>query len=141
MSAPTLRQIMAGLATRMQTIPGLNVPDTGISSGQITPPAAIIGVPAITNYHATFGRARGELAPTITVLTSTTMDQAGQLLLADYADHSGSSSVAAAVAADQTLGGVVEWCVVDDFRPLGLEEVGLLGYYGGVFSLRLMIGP
>lgn len=136
MTAPSIASIMAGIETRLRTITGLNTSD--ISPGQITPPCAIVGIPPIPNYHATFGRAKWELSPTITVLTSTTMDRAGQLLLAGYADHSGATSVAGAIEGDPTLGGIVDFCIVDDFRPLGLEEVGLLGYYGGVFSLRIV---
>lgn len=136
MAAPSIAAIMAGIETRLATITGLRVND--VSPGQITPPCAIVGVPEIPNYHGTFGRAKWQLEPTVTVFTSAAHDRAGQLMLAGYADHSGATSIAAAVEADKTLGGVVDDCIVVSFRPLGLDEVGQIGYYGGVFQLRVL---
>jgi hypothetical protein len=99
---------------------------------------AIVGVPSVPDYHRTMAnRARYIITPTVTVLTSAALDRRGQRALAAFADPSGPSSIAAALETDQTLGGVVENCIVMDFRPLGLEEVGEIGYYGGVFTLRI----
>lgn len=133
--APTIEQIMDGLEVRLATISGLRVSD--VSPGQINPPCAVIGVPAVTNYHATFGSARMTLDDlSVTVLVSAAYDRAGQKKLAGYANPTGATSVKAAVEADKTLGGTVDDCVVLSFRPLGLEEVGVIGYFGGVFQLR-----
>lgn len=136
MAAPTILQIMQGIETRLATISGLRTRD--ISPDQISPPCAIVGVPPIPEYRATFGRGRFRLAPTVTVLTSAALDRAGQQKLAGYADPTGTQSIAAAIEADRTLGGIVEECHVIDFRPLGREEVGLIGYYGGEFTLHVM---
>jgi hypothetical protein len=133
--APTIEQIMDGLEARLATISGLRVSD--VSPGQINPPCAVIGVPPITEYHATFGSGRMTLNDlTITVLVSATLDRVGQKSLASYANPAGATSIKAAVEADKTLGGVVDDCVVMSFRPLGIEEVGVIGYFGGVFQLR-----
>lgn len=133
--APTIEQIMDGLETRLATISGLRVSD--ISPGQISPPCAIVGVPPVTNYHATFGSGRMTLDDiTVTVLVSAAVDRVGQKRLAGYANPTGSTSVKAAVEADKTLGGVVDDCIVVSFRPFGLDEVGVIGYFGGVFQLR-----
>jgi hypothetical protein len=133
----TLEAIIQAIETRLQTISGLRTND--ISPGQITPPCAIVGIPPIPSYHATFGvGGRWRIEPTVTVLTSMAMDRAGQQKLLAYADRSGSNSIFAAIEADRTLGGTVEDCVVDSFRPLGQSEVGEIGYYGGVFDLRVI---
>lgn len=132
--APTIRQVLLGIEARLATIPGLQT--SPVMPDQITPPAAFVGLPAIPNYHATMGRGRFDLEPTVTVLVSATISKDGQLALADYANPTGTTSVLAALESDRTLGGVVEDCIVIDFRPLGMEEVGLIGYFGGVFTLR-----
>lgn len=132
MAAPTLLEIMQGIETRLATISGLQVSDT--VTGEITPPSAFVGVPPIDNYHATFGRGRMRLSGNIWVFTSRATEWGGQETLAGYADPTGSTSVVAAVYGDKTLGGKVEDIVIRSFRPLGLEEVGQIGYHGGVFE-------
>ena len=132
--APTIAQVMQGIETRLATISGLRVND--VKADQINPPAAIVGVPPIPSYHATMARGKFLVEPTVTVLVSAAYDRTGQLALASYADPTGATSVLSAIEGDRTLGGVVDDCIVIDFRPLGLEEVGLIGYYGGVFTLR-----
>lgn len=134
--AATIVQIMQGIEGRLSTIDGLRV--AAISPDQINPPQAVVGVPVIDSYHQTMGRGRIHLAPTVTVLVSAGLDRVGQQRLAGYANPTGGQSIVAAVEADKTLGGVVEDCIVVSFRPLGLEEVGLVGYYGGVFDLRVI---
>lgn len=135
MPAPTIRQVLLGIQTRLATIPGLTVTD--YSPGQITPPHAIINVPPIGNYLTSLGGRRPLLEPTVLVLVSAVIDQIGQLQLADYADPDGAQSIPAAVAADPTLGGLVGTCQVISFAPLGLQDVGLIGYFGGTFTLRV----
>lgn len=132
--APTIYQVMQGIRSRLATISNLEtreyLPD------QIMPPIAIVGVPPITEYRTTFGRGRFTLEPTVTILVSARMDQAGQTDLAKYADVQGATSIPAAIEGDRTLGGVVEECWVLSFRPMGMEDLGRIGYYGGVFNLR-----
>lgn len=133
----TLQAIMQGIEQRLLTIDGLRVSDT--VPGQVNPPQAIVGVPPIPDYAAGLQRhARPTIEPTVTVLTSSALDRVGQLALAAYADPVGARSVPAAVAADKTLGGVVSDCLVVRFDLLGIEEVGLIGYFGGRFTLRVL---
>lgn len=135
MAAPTILQVMQGIETRLATISGLTtsefVPD------KINPPMAIVGVPPI-DYRVTMQKGVFTLNPTVTVFVSAAFDRLGQTALAGYANPTGSTSVIVAIEGDKTLGGVVEDCIVVDFRPLGLEEVGQVGYYGGVFNLRVL---
>lgn len=137
--APTIEQIMDGIEARLDTIPGLRASDINPGSVNVSgnASAAIVGVPPVTNYHATFGSGRMTLDDiTVTVLVSSAHDRTGQKRLAGFANPTGTTSVKAAIEADKTLGGVVDDCVVVSFRPLGLEEVGVIGYFGGVFTLR-----
>jgi hypothetical protein len=137
MAAVTLADLMAGLETRLRSIDGLRVDD--ISPGQVNPPQAVVGVPAIPSYWTSFGRGSWRPNPTITVFTSAAFDRPGQLALASYADVTGTNSIPLAIEADRTLGlGAGVDCIVTDFRPLGLEEVNQLGYFGGVFTLQVI---
>lgn len=136
MAAPSILQIMQGLEVRLATIEGLRT--SYYVADQINPPQAVVGVPPIESYRATLQRGRYMLQPQIYIFVSAKLDRVGQTELAGYADVVGPTSIPAAVEGDRTLGGLVEDCVVDAFRPLGMEEVGLIGYYGGVFDLRVI---
>jgi hypothetical protein len=135
----SLEQITQGIEQRLSSISGLRVSDT--IPGQINPPQAVVGVPAVESYQAGLNpHERPSLNPTITVLVSSAMDRVGQLELAAYADPTGAKSIPAAIAADSSLGGVVGrgGCLVTRFDPLGIEEVGLIGFYGGRFVCRVI---
>lgn len=134
--APSIEDIMLGIEARLGTIDGLRVSE--VIQDQINPPQAMVGVPPIPNYHATMGRGKFTVEPTVTLFVSAGVDRVGQLALAEYANPTGAKSVVAAIEGDRTLGGVVDDCIVIDFQPLGLEEVGQIGYYGGTFRLRVV---
>ena len=134
MTAPTIRAVLTAIETQLATIPGLKTSD--YAPGQITPPQAIILAPPI-NYLVGYGDRRPILEVQVTVLVSAALDRVGQLALADYADPDSATSIPKAIAADPRLGGVVGQCQVTSFEPLGSEDVGLLGYFGGRFTLRI----
>lgn len=132
-----LVDIMAALEARLATISGLRVTDT--APGQINPPQAIVGVPTVDEYVVGLNPyQRPQFNPTVTVLVSSAVDRVGQLKLAAYADFQGAESIPAVIAAEPTLGGTCGGCQVVRFDPLGYEEVGLIGYWGGRFTLRIL---
>lgn len=139
MTATSISSIMSGIAARLATIDGLRTLDDGTAPEQINPPTAIVGVPPIEKYHQSFAMGYFQLQVPIYVLTSAAVSRVGQLQLAAYADPTGDQSIREAIEGDKTLGGAVDDCAVIDFRPLGMEEVGAIGYFGGVFNL-LVIG-
>src|SRR5690606_21776924 len=132
----TIAEVMAGIETRLQTIAGLRTRD--VSPDQIVPPCAFVGVPPI-DYLEVMGQSTYTIRPTITVFTSAAHNRAGQRLLAGYADFSGSGSVLAAIHVDQTLGGKTNYCFALSYRPLGREEDGIVGYFGGVCQLVVSV--
>ncbi len=134
MAAPTILQIMQGIETRLATVTGL-VFVSEIHPGQITPPAGVVGVPPIDNYHSTMRSGTMELNVPVLVLISAATDFGGQHALAAYANPTGTSSIKTAIETDRTLGGVVDDCVVQSFTPLSIEEVNTIGYWGGRFML------
>jgi hypothetical protein len=135
MAAPTIRAVLTAIETQLETIPGLRA--TNYAPGQITPPQAIIMAPPIPSYQQGLGGRRPILEVSVTVLVATGLERISQLQLADYADPDSDTSIAAAIATDPTLGGVVGQCQVRSFEPLGSEDVGLLGYWGGRWTLRI----
>ncbi len=131
----SLEAILQGIEDRLGAIDGLSVGD--LTPGAVNPPAAVVGVPPIGSYRSALGGHRPVLEPTITLLVSSAISQLGQHQLARYADPEGASSIVAAVEADRTLGGMVDDCEVRSFTPLGMQEVGIIGYFGGIFVLRI----
>lgn len=132
MAAPTLLEIAQGIETRLATISGLQVSDT--FTGELTPPAAQVGMPRVTAYHSTMQRGRMQVAGQIYVFTSRGDERVGQEALMGYANPTGTGSVVAAVYGDKTLGGKVEDIIIRTFEPLGAEEVGDIPYFVGVFE-------
>lgn len=127
---------MEGIGTRLETISGLRV--DAFMANQINPPAALVGVPPIEQYRSAMQRGQFQLSPVVYIFVSATLDRIGQQLLASYADVTGDNSIPLAIEGDRTLGGVVDDCVVTSFRPLGMDEVGQIGYYGGIFDLLVL---
>lgn len=133
----SISDIMVGLENRLKTIPGLRASD--YVPDQINPPVAVVGVPPIENYHQTMKRGTTVYVFAVTVIVSASLDRAGQRLLAEYVDPFGEKSIRKAIESERSLGGIVNDAVVDSFRPLGLEEVGAIPYYGGVFTVRVVV--
>jgi hypothetical protein len=133
----TIVQVMLGIETRLKTITGLRAEE--FRPDQINPPQAIVGVPPIPDYRRSFGPT-GQLViePTVTLLVSAALDRVGQQKLASYVDKTGAQSIFAAIEADKTLGGLDVECTVKSFDPLSSQEVGLIGYYGGIFKLAVI---
>jgi hypothetical protein len=67
-------------------------------------------------------------------------DQEGQALLDAYLSHPGSTSVKAAIEADQTLGGLCKLVFVHDVDGYRLYTVGTTAYYGARFRILVMGG-
>ncbi len=127
---------MTGVQGRLETIVGLRT-DTG-SSAQINPPQAIVAVPTIPSYHEAFANGKFRLDIEVAILVSNAYSRTADLMLAPYANPTGASSIKAAIEGDKSLGGVVDDCMVVSFRPVSREEFGLIGYYGGLFLLKVI---
>ncbi|HEY9417123.1 MAG TPA: hypothetical protein VIQ30_20385 [Pseudonocardia sp.] len=135
-------EIMAGLKTRLATVSGLRAHE--YAPDDPNPPCAFPLVPAIPSYRETMRGATYVIPFRVVVLTGAQVDRAGQKRLAAYANPTGPQSIRAAIEGDrattgaQTLDGIVQDVVVDGFDPDGLQEVGLVNYYGGTFTVRVI---
>ncbi|HEX6968107.1 MAG TPA: hypothetical protein VF174_04735 [Micromonosporaceae bacterium] len=135
--AATIPQIMTGLKDRLATVSGLRATD--YAPDNPNPPCAFPLVPAILSYREAMRRGTYVIPFRIALLTGAQLDRAGQKALAGYANPTGDQSIRAALEdGDRTLGGLVDDLIVDGFDPDGLQEVGLVAYYGGVFTVRVI---
>jgi hypothetical protein len=106
MTHASVAAIAGALETALQTISGLRtapyLPDT------FTPPVALVAIEDV-EYHGAF--AGGDVVHTFTVfvIVARTSDRAGYETLEGYMSQpgSGAPSIAEAIEADPTLGGVV----------------------------------
>jgi hypothetical protein len=129
--------VMVALRDRLRTIDGLRAHE--YEPDQINPPVAFPLVPAISSYRETMRRGTLVVPMQIAVLVGAQVDRVGQRRLAEFANPVGDRSIRAALEdGDKTLGGLIHDLVVDSFEPRGLEEVGLINYYGGLFSVRVI---
>ena len=96
-----------------------------VAPGQVVPPALVIipNRPAISFGQTMDGETEVNLL--VIVLLSAANDAYGQDVLDDYVSSSGTRSLAAAIQADPTLGGAVEFAV-----PLQISTYGLIEYAG-----------
>src|SRR6266850_1041957 len=101
MAAPTVVQVMQGIASRLTGISGLHV--TAYRPDAVIPPHAYVSIPEI-DYHGAFAHGRMDIHPTVTVLVSNVLDSTGQPALAAYMDTSGTNSIHAAIEGDKALG-------------------------------------
>lgn len=132
----TVMQIVDGIETRLKTISGLNVTD--YVPEQVNPPQAFVDVPSI-DYRRSFGTTGlRSIDLTVTILVSAAY-VGHQKKLLPFIDQTGAQSVFAAIEADPTLGLTnIECHIAGPYQRLGLQEVGLIGYYGGVFQLTCL---
>lgn len=131
----TIKQIREGIETRLGTVSGLRT--SHVVKPEISPPEAMVMAPTIDPYHGTMGKANAltEYQFEVWVFTSAAWLRTGQDLLDEYASPTGAKSVKLAIEGDQTLGGVVDDCFVSRFRSMNVEEIGAIGYIGGIFTV------
>ena len=124
---PTLKQIREALKTTLATIDGLRAFD--YVPGGVSPPAAVVKPPQIT-YGTTLNEGSHDLVYGVLVLVSLATDRTAQDTLEAYLDPSSAESIAAVIAADPTLGGVVDYAVVTVVQNTGNVMFGDAEYFG-----------
>lgn len=136
--APTLTEIMDGLDNRLATIDELNH-DAFMADGIVTP-HAVVQVPDIDDYRQTFMRGAVDVELSVFLFVSASLDRVGQRTLAEFASWTGDNSIPLALeSTDVPITGVNQ-VVVRGFRNFNVEEVGVIGYYGGEFNVYVTTG-
>lgn len=129
----SVTEIMQGLERRLETIPELNVYD--IEAGQVTAPAAVIGLPTDVDYLRNFEPSY-DLVFTVRVLVSQNIDFESQHALAAYMDKEGTHSIRYALALDERLENLVSFAILESAVPQEITYNGIT-YYGAVFTIRV----
>lgn len=131
----SLKSIRDGLKTALDTIDGLIVYDT--VPGSIVTPCAIVQ-PETVEYQVTQGGATvasWEMA--VIVLVQAVVEDTAQDAVDDYISPTGTSSVPAAIAADQDLGGTVAYAVVTEMDRYGEFTFNEVRYIGARFLVEV----
>ena len=110
--------IRAAIASRLSTLVGNTGQSSAYALDNPTPPCLqVVGI-AATSYDLTFQRGTDEILMTIQGIAGNTVDKAAQILLDNWLDTTGSTSVKAAIETERTsggavtLGGIVSYCRV-----------------------------
>lgn len=110
----TPSSVRAGLATAVDTIPGLRcfdyVPDS------LSPPAAVVE-PLEVNFDRAMGNGADYFRAFILIIVGRMSDRSSQDRLDAYLPPTGASSVKAAIEADRTLGGACSTLTVTGALP------------------------
>ena len=131
----TVSAVRDALQVRLATISGLNAYDVWPDSIQ-TPAACVL--PARGNYHDTFD-GRSAFNFDIMVVVQAADLKWAQDALDGYLDFSGSSSIAAAIEGDKTLGGSAEGALITGWRDYGDILINGVGYFGAILDCEVMI--
>jgi hypothetical protein len=126
--------IANALATRIATSTGIRAYPN--APGQVVPPAVVVipDRPAIMYGQTMDGETTVNLLAI--VVLSAANDTSGQTLLNNFVSSSGAQSVNAAVNADPSLAGTVEFAVVLQVSSYGLIEYAGQQYIGGSFLVQ-----
>jgi hypothetical protein len=116
----SLASVRQALATALGVIPGLRV--SPVYQSQINPPAAIImPQPRQSLRFDALGGTVSYLLR-IVLLGSAVEDTSSQALMDGYLATTGTSSIAAALAANPTLSGSCDYCNMETVNGYGLME-------------------
>lgn len=135
MTQPTLTQVRTALATQLSAnITGLRA--VANRTAQVVPPMAVIvpGAGTFMRYKTTLSGS-ADLTLRIVLLVAAADSSLGQDVMDPYVATTGSQSVLAAVQADDTLGGAVEYAEVMDAGAYGLLSWNGVDYWGCTFTV------
>jgi hypothetical protein len=133
----TFRAARAALAAALDTTANVTVYPKAPGAVNIPAGGAAAVVMPATGQFLTFGSSVGsdDLAFRVLVLVASADDPLAQDTLDDYLDGSGATAVKAAVEADPTLGGTVDYAVVEGVGDYGRHEFGGTSYWGAAFTV------
>jgi hypothetical protein len=121
----TIGEIRTALGTKLSTISGVHVRD--FLPDQIVDPLITI-TPTSINYHGAMQGGLIEVEFRVLVVVSRVSERVAQTRLDAFASYSGASSVRAAIEADPSLGGVVEYAQV-----VGTTDIATADLNGAVY--------
>ena len=130
----SIADLRTGLATNLQTIPGLRVAST--LPDQVNPPLAMIMLDKI-NYQRSFARGLTEYLFKITVIVSRADVRNAQNKLDQYVASDGTYSVLNALETDRSLGGKAADSTMVSLDAYGSVVIGDTNYLSAEFSVQV----
>ncbi len=118
-----VKAVMAEIAGKLDTIAGLRA--FGHPVGSLPLPGAVVGLPDLVEFDATYGRGSDALTFPVWVLVARGDERAAALELAAYLDGSGAKSVKTAVDSTNING-----YVACDTVTVTMAETGAYTYNG-----------
>lgn len=129
----SVKELRAGLATRMANVSGLRTSATVPDNPR--PPIAVV-MPDRIEYDLDARRGADRFYFTVTVLVGRADDRAAQDKLDPYLV--GPTSVKAAIEGDRTLGGKADTCRVTEMRNYSSVPVGDTLYLGAQLVVEVI---
>lgn len=138
----TLTQVRQALAAALDAIPDLNA--HAFAPGAVTAPAVVVkpATGQFLNYRPTMGTGAADAADLLLVVglfVAGTDEEASSEELDAYLADSGTRSVYAAVAADPTLGGLVDDVALLSATNYGSYTYGSANFYGCEFPVAVLL--
>ncbi len=127
----TLTEIRNALAAQIDAlVPGLRTAAT--VPGTVNPPVAVItpNPAALINYLEVMGSGLATWTMRVYIIVGTVSDRSAQAKLDGFLSPTGEASIPAAVNADPTLGGVVEYAVCTTAQRYGEIVYAGVSYLG-----------
>ena len=119
-----LDDIAAALARQLGSIAGLNAID--VWPDAVSLPMAMVDGPTDGDYEQAFGGNAAQYTFEVSVVVEVPARrglETGQRMLRPYLSALGPQSIARALYADQTLGGLIDYLRVASFRTVGQVEI------------------
>ncbi len=130
--AASVKAIRLALKDKVNNVPGLRGSDVVVST---EPPVGVVRVESL-EYDSSFQGGSHDPVFVVLVLVNPVVDRAAQNKLDDFMDPESSTSVKAAIEADQTLNGTVDFAVVRRVRNSGLVNYFGVDYLGAEFVVE-----
>lgn len=136
MTTTSIADLITGAADALRGIPDLAIHET--LGGPFNVPCAIVELADIESYRETFSRTGNIALPVeVTVLVGSSSTDIAVSRLNEYRDWAGDWSVAAALEADQTLGGVSESVLVDGSQRATRTDLDGAPVFGATFFVTI----
>lgn len=120
-----------------RTVPGLRCYEYAPAAGEINPPILAV-MDVEPQYNRTMGAGMTGLTMRLVLDVGGTVNRSVQESLRRFLDNSGASSIRAALEDASSYTAFDDLAVVG-FQAVGFDEVAELGFYGGIFTVDIII--
>ena len=135
----SVKEMREGLAERARTIPGLRAFPTVLD--QVNTPCLFVFGPERIRYNSTLANGSNEFWFPLRLYVARVDEKGAQDRLDAYVSPSGDQSLKAAIDADASLGGLVDFADLREARNYGPYQSGSAHYLGVEFVVFVIARP